>query len=555
MHHAKGKTGDFSQSEGAHSKAKWIIVTGGVVSGIGKGTTTAAIGKLLSRNFKIVPIKCDGYLNIDPGTMNPFEHGEVFVLEDGGEVDMDFGHYERFLNINCKSSWNLTTGKVYDEIIRKERKGEFLGKTVQIIPHLTDEIKRQWKKIAADEKAEIVTIEIGGTVGDIENSWFVEAARQLKKDVGHENVLYVHLTYVPYLNSVGQQKTKPAQRDVQILREAGIFPDIIIARSRDALTRESRAKIALFCDVDEAAVIPAPDIRSIYEIPVDLEEQGFLKIISEKFRFTPRKDLEEWRRLIGNIRNSSRVINVALCGKYTGLTDAYASLIEALNHAGAQLSAKVNIELIETTEIEEGRVPIDQILSNKDAIIVPIGFGSRGAEGKIACVRYAREHNIPYLGLCFGLQLAVIEFARNVCGLKGANTTEINPKTPHPVVMILPEQRKVIEKGATMRLGAEKAILKRGTKTAQLYGNTTVYERHRHRYEVNPSYHRILEKHGMVISGSSRNGRLVEFIEIPGLKFFAATQAHPEYKSRLERPSPLYYGLVKAAVEKRYGKA
>ncbi len=555
MHQKKGKKGNFSQVQGVNSQAKWIIVTGGVVSGIGKGTTTAAIGKLLSRNFKIVPIKCDGYLNIDPGTMNPFEHGEVFVLEDGGEVDMDFGHYERFLNINCKSGWNLTTGKIYDEIIRKERKGEFLGKTVQIIPHLTDEIKSQWKKIAADEKAGIVTIEIGGTIGDIENSWFVEAARQMKKDVGHENILYVHLTYVPYLNSVGQQKTKPAQRDVQILREAGIFPDVIIARSRDKLTAESRTKIALFCDVQENAVIPAPDIHSIYEIPIDLEEQGFLNLISEKFRFTPKRDLEEWRHLISNIKNSTRVINLALCGKYTGLTDAYASLIEALNHAGAHLSAKVNVELIETTDIELGRVPIDQLLSKKDAIIVPIGFGSRGAEGKIACIRYAREHNVPYLGLCFGLQLAVIEFARNVCGLKDANTTENNPKTPHPVVMILPEQRKIMEKGATMRLGAEKAMLKRGTKTAQLYGGTTASERHRHRYEVNPKYHKILEKHGMVISGTSRNGRLVEFIEIPGLKFFEATQAHPEYKSRLEHPSPLFYGLVKAAVEKRYGKA
>ncbi len=555
MHQAKGKSGKISQSEGAHSQTKWIIVTGGVVSGIGKGTTTAAIGKLLSRNFKIVPIKCDGYLNIDPGTMNPFEHGEVFVLEDGGEVDMDFGHYERFLNINCKSGWNLTTGKVYDEIIRKERRGEFLGKTVQIIPHLTDEIKRQWKKIAADEKAGIVTIEIGGTIGDIENSWFVEAARQMKKDVGHENILYVHLTYVPYLNSVGQQKTKPAQRDVQSLREAGIFPDVIIARSKEKLTDEARTKIALFCDVSENAVIPAPDISSIYEIPIDLEEQGFLDIISEKFRFAPKRDLDEWRHLIGNIRNSTRVINLALCGKYTGLTDAYASLLEALNHAGAHLSTKINVELIETTDIELGRVPIDQLLSKKDAIIVPIGFGSRGAEGKIACIRYAREHNIPYLGLCFGLQLAVIEFARNVCGLKDANTTENNPKTPHPVVMILPEQRKIMEKGATMRLGAEKVALKRGTKTAQLYGSSTASERHRHRYEVNPKYHRILEKHGMVFSGTSRNGRLVEFIELPGLKFFAATQAHPEYKSRLERPSPLFYGLVKAAVEKRYGKA
>jgi len=554
MHTSKGKITKFLQTKGAHS-AKWIIITGGVISGLGKGTTTSGIGKLLSKNFKIVPIKCDGYLNIDPGTMNPFEHGEVFVLEDGGEVDMDFGHYERFLNINCKSNWNLTTGKVYNSLIKKERKGEFLGKTVQVIPHLTNEIKSQWKHIAKEEKADVMTIEIGGTIGDIENSWFVEAARQLRKDVGDENILYVHLTYVPYVKSAGQQKTKPAQRDVQILREAGIVPDIIIGRSEIALTKDSRAKIALYCDVPEESVISAPNIKTIYEIPVELENEGFLDIIAKKFDFTPKKDLTEWKKLVGNIKNYTKTINVALCGKYTGLNDAYASLIESLNHAGAHLSTKVNVELIETTDIEEGKVLIDQLLSNKDAIIVPIGFGSRGAEGKISCVRYAREHNIPYLGLCFGLQIAMIEFARNVCGLKDANSTEINPRTKHPVVMILPEQRKIMEKGGTMRLGAEKSILKRGTKTAQLYGNTTVYERHRHRYEVNPKYHKILENHGLVISGTSRDGKLVEFIELPNLKFFAATQAHPEYKSRLEQPSPLYYGLVKAAVEKRYGKA
>jgi len=438
---------------------------------------------------------------------------------------------------------------------KKERKGEFLGKTVQVIPHLTDEIKNKWKKIAHDEKADVITIEIGGTVGDIENSWFVEAARQLRKDVGSENILYVHLAYVPYVKSLGQQKTKPTQRDVQILRETGIVPDIIIGRSEISLTKESKAKIALYCDVPEEAVISGPDIKTVYEVPITLEAQGLLDIVAKKFNFTPKKDLGEWRKLIGNIKNHSRTVNVALCGKYTDLADAYASLIEALNHAGAHLSTKVNIEFIETTDIEEGTVSIDQLMENKDAIIVPIGFGDRGAEGKIACVRYAREHNIPYLGLCFGLQIAVIEFARNVCGLTDANSTEINPKTKHPVVMILPEQRKIMEKGATMRLGAEKAILKRGSKTAQLYGNTTVNERHRHRYEVNPKYHKILEKHGLVISGSSRNGRLVEFIELPNLKFFQATQAHPEYKSRLEHPSPLYYGLVKASLEKRYGRA
>src|SRR3989338_2589658 len=443
MHLSNGKTKKFSKTEGAHSKTRWIIVTGGVISGVGKGTTTAGIGKLLSGNFKIVPIKCDGYLNVDPGTMNPFEHGEVFVLEDGGEVDMDFGHYERFLNINCKSEWNLTTGKIYDSIIKKERKGEFLGKTVQVIPHLTNEIKNQWKRIAVEEKADVMTIEIGGTIGDIENSWFVEAARQLRKDVGDENILYIHLTYVPYVKSAGQQKTKPAQRDVKILREAGIFPDVIIARSQDRLTKGSRAKIALFCDVDEEAVIPAQDVHSIYEIPLDLEAQGFLSIIAEKFRFTPRNDLVEWKKLTGNITHYTKTVNVALCGKYTGLSDAYASLIEALNHAGAHLSTKVNVELIETTDVEQGKVSIDQLLSNIDAIIVPIGFGSRGAEGKISCVRYAREHNIPYLGLCFGLQLAVVEFARNVCNLKDANSTEINEKTKNPLIMILPEQKAI----------------------------------------------------------------------------------------------------------------
>ena len=341
-------------------KTKWIVVTGGVASGIGKGTTTASIGRLLSGNFKVVPIKCDGYINPDPGTMNPFEHGEVFVLEDGGEVDMDFGHYERFLNINCKSEWNLTSGKIFDSVIKKERKGEFLGKTVQIIPHVTTEIKDRWKKIASDEKAGVMTIEIGGTVGDIENSWFVEAARQLKKDVGPENVLYVHLTYVPHLSSVGQQKTKPAQRDVQLLRETGIIPDILIARSTSKLSRESRAKLALFCDLPPESVIPAPDVKSIYEIPLDLEEQGFMKLVSEKFKFKPKGSVASgWRKLVRSLSERKKSIDVALCGKYTGIADSYASLIEALDHAGARLGVRINVEFIDTTGIKRknaGRV-------------------------------------------------------------------------------------------------------------------------------------------------------------------------------------------------------
>ncbi|MBI2142038.1 CTP synthase (glutamine hydrolyzing) [Candidatus Woesearchaeota archaeon] len=534
-------------------KTKWIVVTGGVVSGLGKGTATASIGKLLSRNFKVVTIKCDGYLNVDPGTMNPFEHGEVFVLDDGGEVDMDFGHYERFLNINCKSEWNLTTGKIFESVIRKERRGDFLGGTVQIIPHITNEIRNRWREIAENEKADIVTIEIGGTVGDIENSWFVEAARQLKKDAGHENILYVHLTYVPFVKSVGQQKTKTAQRDVEGLRAKGIIPDIIIGRSEALLAREAKRKIAMFCDVDEDAVISGRDVESIYEVPVIFEEQGMLDIIGRRFGFSPKRDMQEWKELVKRIKAPSRRVSVAICGKYTMLNDSYASLIEAITHAGANLDAGVDIKFVEATDIEEGKATAESALKGMGAIIVPIGFGSRGAEGKIECIRYARTNKVPFLGLCFGLQLAVIEFARNVCGLNDASTTEINPNAKSPVVMILPEQRTVREKGATMRLGSQPADLKKGTIVAKLYGSAKCFERHRHRYEVNPKYHSVLEKNGMVISGTSRNGRLVEFIELPesAHPYFTATQAHPEYKSRLEKPSPLYYGLIKAALERK----
>ncbi|MEK6837369.1 MAG: CTP synthase (glutamine hydrolyzing) [Nanoarchaeota archaeon] len=531
---------------------KWIITTGGVVSGIGKGTATASIGKLLSRNFKVVPIKCDGYLNVDPGTMNPFEHGEVFVLEDGGEVDMDFGHYERFMDINCKKEWNLTTGKIFDSIIRKERQGLFLGKTVQVIPHITNEIKAKWMDIAQTESADVVTIEIGGTIGDIENSWFIEAARQLKNEVGHENILYVHLSYVPFVKSIGQQKTKPAQRDIETLRSLGILPDIIIGRSEEELTKDSKQKISLFCDVPEEAVISGKDIETIYEVPIMFEEQGLLALLAKRFSFHPQKDLTEWRKLISSIKMPKYRVKVAICGKYTALNDSYASLIEAIRHAGANLNCGVDITFIETTDIEGGKLTVDSALHSADAIIVPIGFGSRGVEGKIAAIRYARERNVPFLGLCLGLQLAVVEFARNVCGLKDANTTEVNPKTPNPVIMILPEQKKIKELGGTMRLGAEASQLRKGTIVANLYKSGVAVERHRHRYEVNPKYHGILERNGMVISGSSRNGRLVEFIELPSHPYFTATQAHPEYKSRLEKPSPLYYGLIRAAIARKY---
>lgn len=534
---------------------KWIIVTGGVLSGLGKGTATASIGKLLPKGLKVVPVKCDGYLNVDPGTINPFEHGEVFVLDDGGEVDMDFGHYERFLDISCKADWNLTSGKIFYALINKERKGDFLGGTVQIIPHVTNEIKARLKGIAEKEEADVMLIEIGGTIGDIENSWFIEAVRQLRNEIGHENLMHVHLTYIPMLKHVGQQKTKPAQRDVETVRSLGLIPDIIIARSEHPLSEEAKKKIALFCDVREEAVISGRDISIVYEIPLMFADQGMQKLIFKKLNLNGEDDLKEWRKLVDKIKNCKKNVNVAICGKYTALNDSYASLIESLTHAGIHLGAKVNIEFVETTDIEKGKISVEQKLKKKDAIIVPIGFGSRGTEGKIECIKYSRKNNIPFLGLCFGLQLAVIEFARNVCNLKDANSTEINPKTGHPVVAILPEQENVKQLGGTMRLGLYEADLKPGTKTAKLYGSLKVSERHRHRYEVNPEYHETLKSNGLVISGTSENGRLVEFIELPNHPYFCATQAHPEYRTRLERPSPLYYGLIKAVLDLQEKKA
>ncbi|MEO0225957.1 MAG: CTP synthase (glutamine hydrolyzing), partial [candidate division WOR-3 bacterium] len=433
-------------------KTRWIIITGGVMSGLGKGTATASIGRLLRDKFKIVPIKCDGYLNVDPGTMNPIEHGEVFVLDDGGEVDMDFGHYERFLNINCRFDWNLTSGKIFNSVIANERKGDYLGKTIQIFPHLIDEIKSQFYKIAETEKADIVLVEIGGTVGDIENSWFIEAARQLRKEVGPDNIIYIHLTYIPFLHSVGEPKTKPAQRDVALLREKGIYPDILIGRSRDLISKKIKEKLALFCDIDPDSIIAAKDIESIYEIPIMFERDGLLDVLNKKFHLEHKADLRHWVRLVENIKNPKFQVEVAICGKYTELKDAYASIIEALIHAGAHLNTKVNLRWIETTEVETGIVSLKDALKKIDGMIIPGGFGIRGAEGKIMMIKYARENNIPFLGLCFGLQLAVVEFARNKCGLKNANSTEISPKTSQPVIDILPEQRKIEKMGGTMRL-------------------------------------------------------------------------------------------------------
>ncbi|MCP4683656.1 MAG: CTP synthase (glutamine hydrolyzing) [Desulfobacterales bacterium] len=522
---------------------KYIIVTGGVLSGLGKGIAAASIGHLLSTRLKIVPIKCDGYLNVDPGTMNPFEHGEVFVLDDGGEVDMDFGHYERFLDVTCKSKWNLTMGKVFDMVRKRERKGDYLGKTVQYIPHVTDVIKNHIFEVAGQEKPDLLIVEIGGTVGDIENELFLESVRQMKEDVGRENIIYIHLTYVPIPYGVSEQKSKPTQQSVNLLKQRGIFPDIIIGRCSEFLSKGIKTKISSFCDVQSDAVITGLDVEDIYEIPVIFEQEHLPEIIHKKLNIYSPPDLRKWKELIANIRNPKEEITIGMCGKYTQLEDSYASIIESFNHCAAHLSCKINLKWVETTDLKD-----TFFLDDVDGVIVPGGFGSRGTEGKIEIIRLARERNIPFLGLCLGLQLAVIEFARNVCGLKGANSTEMDPDTPHPVIDILPEQKEVKEKGGTMRLGAYPAVLKEGAVVSTLYGSKEVSERHRHRYEVNPEYHSVITKNEMVFSGTSRDRRLVEFIELPNLKFFVATQAHPELKSRMEKPAPLFYGFIKACL-------
>lgn len=524
---------------------KFIVVTGGVLSGLGKGIAAASIGHLLSDKYKVIPIKCDGYLNVDPGTMNPIEHGEVFVLDDGGEVDMDFGHYERFLNVTCKFKWNLTMGKVFHEIMEKERRGDYLGKTVQYVPHVTGFIKEKFFEIAKEEKADIVLIEIGGTIGDMENELYLESARQLKQDLGNENVLFVHLTYVPIPFGVNEQKSKPTQQSVHLLLQRGIQPNVIIGRCSEYLDDRIKEKIAQFCNIEKEAVITGLDVNDIYKIPIVFEQEGIANIINKHLKLDVPKDMARWKKLIRNKETAKRALNIAICGKYTRLEDSYASVIEALNHCSANLNCKINLKWVETTDENK----VESQLKGVDGIIVPGGFGSRGTEGKIKAIKYARERNVPYLGLCFGLQLAVIEFARNVCGLENANSTEIDSKTRYPVIDILPEQKKVKEKGGTMRLGAYTADITEGSKIFYLYNSNKVSERHRHRYEVNPEYHKVLEDKGLLFSGTSKKGKLVEFIELPKLDYFVATQAHPELKSKLEQPAPLFYGFVKACLK------
>lgn len=542
---------DTPDSLSQKKQTKFIIVTGGVVSGLGKGIAAASIGRLLvSAGLKVVPIKMDGYLNVDPGTMNPIEHGEVFVLDDGGEVDMDFGHYERFLNVTPKSHWNLTMGKIFDYVRQKERRGDYLGKTVQYIPHVTNAIKEKIMHVVNEEKPDVMLIEVGGTIGDLENELYVEAVRQLKKEVGADNIVYVHLTYVPILAGTKEEKSKPTQQSVNILRQRGLQPDIIIGRCSRMLDESIKEKIALFADIDKEAVITGLDVDNVYKIPLIFEEEGMLRQLNEKLSLNAHPNMGQWKTLVNNMQHAPKEINIALCGKYTKLEDSYASVVEALHHAGAHTNVIPRVHWVETTHIEEGRMSVQDALHGMDGIIVPGGFGSRGAEGKISVIQHARTHSIPYLGLCYGMQLAVIEFARNRSGLSLANSTEINPRTTHPVVDLLPEQTTIIEKGATMRLGGQNVEIKPHTKAEELFGPVARL-RFRHRYEVNPAYIEKLEESGIIFSGKAPQREIMQIMELPDHPFFVATQAHPELTSRLDKPCPFFVGFTKACASKK----
>lgn len=524
------------------------------MSGIGKGITTASIAKLLQlRGFKVSAMKIDPYLNVDAGTMNPVTHGEVFVTDDGGEIDMDLGTYERFLDISLSRGHNTTTGQVYTAVINKERRGDFLGQCVQIIPHVTDEIKAVIKNVAAKAGSDVLLIEIGGTVGDIESLPYLEAARQLRLDEGQARVLFAHVTLVPVLDVVGEQKTKPTQHSVQELRRIGIQPDLIVARSTGPLLPGPKKKIALFCNVQERAVFASPDAPIVYQAPLELDAQGMGELLTERFGLERRPvNWSDWRRTVERIANPSQVVHIALCGKYAELADSYVSVNEALKHAGGACDARVEIDWIET-ELFENEPSNCSVLSRFDGVLVPGGFGSRGTEGKIAALAYARENNIPTLGICFGFQLAVVEFCRHL-GLKSANSTEINPNTPHPVVALMPEQRSVESKGATMRLGAHEIRISPDTKASLLYKREVISERHRHRYEVNPDYIERILRGGALFSGRSIDGTRMEILELPSTYYYLGTQFHGEFKSRPGKPSPPYYGLIKSALDKKLGK-
>ena len=534
------------------TNTKYIFVTGGVVSSLGKGITAASLGRLLkSRGYRVTIQKFDPYINIDPGTMSPYQHGEVFVTDDGAETDLDLGHYERFIDINLSKNSNTTTGKIYQSVINKERRGDYLGGTVQVIPHITNEIKERVFRVGQQDNADFVITEIGGTVGDIESLPFLEAIRQVKKDVGKNDVLYIHVTLVPYISAAGELKTKPTQHSVKELRSIGISPDIIVCRSEKPISKEMREKMAMFCDVDPEAVIQNLTARSIYEVPMLMEEQGLDTIVLRKLEMEDKpKDMQGWHDMVARIlKKYDKKVTIAVVGKYVALQDAYISITESLRHAAVANEAELDIHWVNAEEIEADDTDMAKVMAGVDGILVPGGFGNRGIEGKIKAIQYAREHKIPFFGICLGMQCAVIEFARHVCGMADANSSEFNPNSTHPVIDLMPEQIDVEDLGGTMRLGAYECVLQKGSKVFEAYGQEHIQERHRHRYEFNNDYKAQYEAAGMKCTGINPESDLVEIVEIPALKWFIGTQFHPEYSSTVLHPHPLFVAFVKAAIE------
>lgn len=536
------------------TNTKYIFVTGGVVSSLGKGITAASLGRLLkSRGYRVTIQKFDPYINIDPGTMSPYQHGEVFVTDDGAETDLDLGHYERFIDINLSKNSNTTTGKIYQSVINKERRGDYLGGTVQVIPHITNEIKERVFRVGQQDNADFVITEIGGTVGDIESLPFLEAIRQVKKDVGKNDVLYIHVTLVPYISAAGELKTKPTQHSVKELRSIGISPDIIVCRSEKPISKEMREKMAMFCDVDPEAVIQNLTARSIYEVPMLMEEQGLDTIVLRKLEMEDKpKDMPGWHDMVARIlKKYDKKVTIAVVGKYVALQDAYISITESLRHAAVANEAELDIHWVNAEEIEADDTDMAKVMAGVDGILVPGGFGNRGIEGKIKAIQYAREHKIPFFGICLGMQCAVIEFARHVCGMADANSSEFNPNSTHPVIDLMPEQIDVEDLGGTMRLGLYPCKVYPDTLTSKAYNAELIYERHRHRYEFNNAFREKIVGKGLVLGGTLPNGRLVEIVELPESEhpWFLGAQFHPEFKSRPTNPHPLFREFVGAAVK------
>ena len=536
------------------TNTKNIFVTGGVVSSLGKGITAASLGRLLkSRGYRVTIQKFDPYINIDPGTMSPYQHGEVFVTDDGAETDLDLGHYERFIDINLSKNSNTTTGKIYQSVINKERRGDYLGGTVQVIPHITNEIKERVFRVGQQDNADFVITEIGGTVGDIESLPFLEAIRQVKKDVGKNDVLYIHVTLVPYISAAGELKTKPTQHSVKELRSIGISPDILVCRSEKPISKEMREKMAMFCDVDPDAVIQNLTARSIYEVPMLMEEQGLDTIVLRKLAMEDKpKDMQGWHDMVARmLKKYDKKVTIAVVGKYVALQDAYISITESLRHAAVANETELDIHWVNAEEIEADDTDMDKVMAGVDGILVPGGFGNRGIEGKIKAIQYAREHKIPFFGICLGMQCAVIEFARHVCGMADANSSEFNPNSTHPVIDLMPEQLDVEDLGGTMRLGLYPCKVYPDTLTSKAYNAELIYERHRHRYEFNNAFREEIVGKGLVLGGTLPNGRLVEIVELPESEhpWFLGAQFHPEFKSRPTNPHPLFREFVGAAVK------